>query len=46
MTTFFKKVMEIREVKIEELEKVMEVINDAKAFLKLQSKQWQQGYFW
>lgn len=31
-------------MKLEELEKVMEVINDAKAFLKLQSKQWQQGY--
>ena len=36
--------MEIRRVKIEELKKVMEVINDAKAFLKLQSQQWQQGY--
>lgn len=36
--------MEIRRVEINELEKVMEVINDAKAFLKLQSKQWQQGY--
>lgn len=43
MTTFYC-FMEIRRVQIEELEKVMEVINDAKAFLKLQSKQWQQGY--
>ena len=36
--------MEIKRVKLEELEKVMEVINDAKVFLKLQSQQWQQGY--
>jgi GNAT superfamily N-acetyltransferase len=36
--------MEIRKINIEELEKVMEIINDAKAFLKPQSQQWQQGY--
>ena len=36
--------MEIRRINKEEIDKVMEVINDAKAFLKLQSKQWQQGY--
>ena len=36
--------MEIRRINTEEIDKVMEVINDAKAFLKLQSKQWQQGY--
>ena len=36
--------MDIRRINKEEIEKVMEVIDDAKAFLKLQSKQWQQGY--
>ena len=36
--------MEVKRVKIEEIEKVMEIINDAKAFLKPQSMQWQQGY--
>ena len=36
--------MEIKRVELKELDKVMEVINDAKAFLKLQSQQWQQGY--
>ena len=36
--------MEVREIRIEEIEKVMEIINDAIAFLKPQSKQWQQGY--
>lgn len=36
--------MEVRKIEIEEIEKVMEIINDAIAFLKPQSKQWQQGY--
>ena len=36
--------MEVREINIEEIDKVMEIINDAIAFLKPQSKQWQQGY--
>ena len=36
--------MEVKLVKLEELDKVMEIINDAKSFLKEQSQQWQQGY--
>ena len=36
--------MEVRKIKLEEIKQVMEAINDAKAFLKPQSQQWQQGY--
>ena len=36
--------MEIRRIRLDELEEVMEAINDAKSFLKPQSQQWQQGY--
>lgn len=36
--------MEVKKIEIEEIEKVMEIINDAIAFLRPQSKQWQQGY--
>ena len=36
--------MEVSKIEIKDIEKVMEIINDAIAFLKPQSKQWQQGY--
>lgn len=36
--------MEVKRVKIEEINEVMNAINDAKSFLKPQSQQWQQGY--
>ena len=44
MDYLFIKIMEIKKVELNEIEKVMEIINDAKAFLKPQSQQWQQGY--
>ena len=36
--------MEVRRVELNEIDQVMESINDAKKFLKVQSQQWQQGY--